>query len=261
MPVRPSSRRTLSATAALLAVAALAPSRALAQLELSTGAGLLVPTRGLLETSVADGTDTTVVTWRHQPAAAASLQLTFWLSGGLAIEAAVLYSQSRLERLTRESDPNAGRVQPPVIGPLDSLFPAGPTLPTAQLLSAVQNATLLIGAARARVRLRLSDGAFLHLLTGLGFMSRGGDAYTDVTDTSDLAFVVGAGLAIDLAPYVALRVDLEDYMTSAGAESLFTPPPDRERAGQPTPRVLYVRDRFQHDLAIALALSMRAAGL
>jgi hypothetical protein len=261
MPVRStSSPRTLAAAATLLALSTVCPPRVSAQIELSTSVGMVVPARTLVEARVAGSTDTTVLVWSHRPAASVGARLMFWLSGRLALEAALFYSESKLERPNPLFNPDAGVAPERLLELRDSLFRFGAQITSRESRSEILHATLLSGTARARVRLRLSDASFLHLMAGLGFLSRGGDAYIDIAETSDLAFVAGAGLAMDIAPHIALRVDLEDYMTSPSVRfphPLLMVRDDRtgRRMG-----VLTERGRFQHYLVIAPAVSIRLTG-
>jgi hypothetical protein len=222
----------------LLVLHTLYPAHASAQIELSTGVGMLVPTGGLFEAAIAQGVlpaDTTLLTLSHRTAASVGARLTFWLSGRAAVEATVLYSESALQ------------------------LPAPVGLENR--LTRTLGATLLSGTARGLVRFPASDATSLHLMAGLGFLSRGGDAYANVEDTTDLAFLAGAGLVMRLAPHIAFRLDLEDYMASPNVR--FSVGPERRRQGNPVrarPKMLYVETRFQHYLVITPAVSIRLSG-
>jgi opacity protein-like surface antigen len=219
------SRRAPAIAAALLVLHTLYPVHASAQIELSTGAGILVPTGDLWEVAVEPGPfspDTTVLSFRHRTAASVGARLTFWLSRRAGVEATVLYSESAVQ-LPRELARGLRR---------EGI-----------------SATLVSGTVRGLVRFPASDATSLHLMAGVGFLSRGGDAYANVEDTNDLAFLAGAGLRLRLAPHIGFRLDVEDYMTSPNAR--FT-----VEAGP----ALYDETRFQHYLAITSAVYIRLSG-
>ncbi len=60
----------------------------------------------------------------------------------------------------------------------------------------------------------------LYLSGGIGYVSRGGDFFTGLDDTSDIAGVVGIGLRYGVGPGWRLRVDVKDYLSSFKNEAL-----------------------------------------
>jgi hypothetical protein len=58
-----------------------------------------------------------------------------------------------------------------------------------------------------------------YLAGGLGYVTRGGDAWEDIDGTGDIGGNLAVGLLFPLGETLNLRVELEDYLSSAGFES------------------------------------------
>jgi hypothetical protein len=239
MPVRSTlPTRTLVVAVTLLGPLGLGPARAAAQIEFSPTVGIFLPAVELMELGTTVGpapTDTSVSRWSHRTAAAVGARLTFWLSGRAAVEASLVYSESGLELVS---------------------VPMGERRSTS-------DATLLAGTVRGLLRFGVSEGTSLHLMAGLGLLSRGGHGYVRFERTTELALLAGAGLVIRLAPHIAVRLDLEDYMSSPGLR-IRSEPAASGPGGVPTVdltvREAHKEIRFQHYLVIAPAVSIRLGG-
>jgi hypothetical protein len=78
-------------------------------------------------------------------------------------------------------------------------------------------ARILLAGARASMALAGAGSSLpIHGSLGLALLSRGGDAYEEVEGTTDLAAVIGVGTRLRLTERWMVRVDLEDYISSAG---------------------------------------------
>lgn len=55
-----------------------------------------------------------------------------------------------------------------------------------------------------------------YLAGGLGYVTRGGDAWEDIDGTGDIGGNLALGLLFPLGEMLDLRVELEDYLSSAG---------------------------------------------
>lgn len=193
---------------ALLTALTSTPSTALAQFEIASYFGSYLPTGAVIEEGADPLGGLTRDRYEHRPAVAYGGRLTFWFSGRLGLEASLLATGSTLSYVS--GDPLNFAGQPATAIDYD-----------ARVL-----------AVTGRVRLRLgSPGTPLapHVLGGLGVIKRSGRAYDghdienlslslagEVEGTSDLVGVIGAGLSIELTRHLRIRLDLEDYISSAG---------------------------------------------
>ncbi len=64
------------------------------------------------------------------------------------------------------------------------------------------------------------EAVALYLSGGVGYISRGGDFFTGLDDTGDIAGVVGIGLRYGVGPGWRLRVDVKDYLSSFKNQAL-----------------------------------------
>ncbi len=233
-------RLTSPIPAGAIAVALLGPVRpalAIAQLELTPTVGLFVPARDLMELATTlrmAPADTFVGRWKHRPAAAVGARLTYWLSDRFGVEASVLYTESQIERIS---------------------------VPLPQSI-AIESATLLAASSRALVRAGVTPVMSLHLMGGVGLVSRRGPAYTSLEGTTELGLSAGAGLVLRLAPHMAFRLDLEDYMSSPNLRLRSSPTP--AQGDVPTIDLGLIEASkkiwFQHYLVIMPAVSIRLGG-
>jgi hypothetical protein len=79
-----------------------------------------------------------------------------------------------------------------------------------------EDASLLLGSINlvyALIRPPL-EPLSIYISGGVGLVSRGGDAFRNLEDTSDIAGVAGLGLKYGVGRGVWIRVDLKDYISS-----------------------------------------------
>jgi hypothetical protein len=216
------------ASAALILAAV--PSMAAAQVELSTYVGLFVPASDVACNTFAMPTfpspivsdsgaleDTVIVHLRQEMSATVGTRLTVWLSERVGVEAVASYAASQLQAKEAE----------------------------------------LVGAtARVLVRFGLpAERSALHVLAGLGFLHRGGDAYERLQGTTEFRFVVGSGLRVRVSRKLTVRVDIEDNLSKPnlgfrerGWISVDRSPPELD-------------NRLQHDIMISPSLVVTLGGL
>ena len=58
-----------------------------------------------------------------------------------------------------------------------------------------------------------------YLAGGLGYLTRGGDAWEDIDGTGDIGGNLALGLLFPLGETLDLRIELEDYISSAGFDT------------------------------------------
>jgi hypothetical protein len=75
------------------------------------------------------------------------------------------------------------------------------------------DATLLFGTARATVYvIPTTSPVWLNLNAGASLVKRGGEAYEDLEDRSDIGGVVGATVGFNLGGFLSFYVAAEDYI-------------------------------------------------
>lgn len=88
------------------------------------------------------------------------------------------------------------------------------------LLAASDAASVFLVSVKALYRFGLAARAVtFHIGGGGAWVSRGGDAYEGTRGTADLGAVANVGASITLGPRLAIRLDAEDYITSARFEA------------------------------------------
>lgn len=206
------------------------PSTSAAQIELATFAGFFTPTAGATKwTIVMERTRLPVVTppegitftisTRHNTSVTVGARLTVWLSRRVGVEAGLACAPSSVELAMTSSED----------------YEASETL----------DAMLLAATARALLRFPLpSDVATLHVTGGLGVLNRSGDGYDGFSGTNELVSVFGFGMNVRISESLAIRLDLEDYVSS--------------------PSLSYadyrIEDHFQHNLVISSSLGVSLSG-
>ncbi len=178
--------------------------------ELTPYAGVFIPVGNLLEAGFLFP-----VTGGHVAGLALGGRATAWLAGPIGIEGTLNYAFSDVEE-----------------GIVD-VFGSG-------------DAYVWAGSARLALRIgSLSAPVSLVLSAGLGYVSRGGDAYEDVEDEGDLAYAGGLGLRIDLPGRLAIRLDVDDYLYNYDATQ-------QTDIGE-----ISIDSQFQADFVIAVGLSIQ----
>jgi len=204
------------------------PSTSAAQTELATFGGFFTPTADVAEWTIvmertrpppAPSLITITRRIRHNTAVTVGARLTVWLSRWVGVEAALACAPSSVElSVTSSEDYEA---------------------------SEILDAMLLAATGRALLRFPLpSDVATLHVAGGLGVLNRSGDGYEGFSRTNELVAVLGLGMNVRISESLAIRVDLEDYLSS--------------------PSLAYgdsqVENHFQHSLVIACSLAVSLSG-
>ena len=222
-------------------LAAGSPAYAQPQIELAPYAGLFAPfgdpftftTPERVFDPVIGGEPDTMPEERdiasHEPALAVGARLTVWLSRRFGLQASLLYTESRLTRRTeREGE----------------LFGFPPTSTTSELVSVTARGVFRLGTPDAPISFRLFSGA--------GILTRGGRAYTNLESTSDPSVVAGGGLRVEVAPGVALLVEVEDQVSWAS----FDLPGSRPQGDAGLLATLDEDTRIQNHLVISQAVSI-----
>lgn len=154
-----------------------------------------------------------------QPGLAVGARATLWLIGPLGVEGTVGYALHEVRRS----------------------FDADTTSRSAHAWLSSGRAVLGFGAQGAPI-------AF-HLVGGLSFVARGGDAYRGVRKKENLGGVVGAGADFDLSGTLGLSVDVENYFYEL-----------RVRVRDPLLGDLNLTQQFQSDLVLTAGLSITLGG-
>jgi len=193
------------------------------QLEATPQVGLYLPLATLVE--VVDPGSGVGVTFEQQTALALGGRVGYWLSARVALEGTVMFVP--------------GDIKLTILG-------AGTPPPT----QAEGSRVLSLGA---RVRYQWPVGRVaVHLLGGVAAVSRYGNFWDlleqsglQVTGRTDVAGVVGAGIAVPVCSGFEFRVEVEDYLHSAKftiADGV-NPPENTD-------------SRMQHDILLAVGLAI-----
>lgn len=95
------------------------------------------------------------------------------------------------------------------------------------------------------------DPVAVFVSAGVGLVARGGDAFTDVDESTDLAGVFGLGLRYGIAPGVRIRGDVKDYISSFEWKEVTVPLKERG---------LDVGATLQQDILVTLAVEFVLGG-
>lgn len=165
----------------------------------------------------------------HAPALSFGARLRVWLNAHFGLEAALAHTQSRVQ---------AHEVASP------SVFLQSEQSVGAQVTAYTVRAAWRSGPALSPVSFQLT--------AGLGALSRGGDAYARLEKTTDLAVVAGTGIRLRVSDLVALRRDLEDYVSTAELRRravIHNPGSQGNPTGPPTlVEIVDLDGGMQHDL-------------
>lgn len=225
MPTTPASPPSPGRAPSLMVVLGLlltSPGISAAQVELSVGGGLYVPTTTVGKLDRGTEPSVTRLSWCHETAAHLGGRLTVWVTHQFGVETAVSYSSSNVKR----KEDHGSYV----------------------LTLGEEDAAVLAATGRAVWRFGGRSGLpALHLLVGLGIITRSGNAYEEFAGMTDPTAVVGSGLRVSIGPNLLLRFDVEDYIYPAEIKIL----------GQPTVRgraETSLGSHVQNDLAISQTL-------
>lgn len=186
-------------------------------IEVSPYFGLFIPTTSIAESADPIGSGNLVA--KHDVAGFFGVRAVMWLGSYWGVECAAGFSPGRLIRQSRFSASS-----PP-------------------FTQSSEDASLLTLTARAVWRVVSGERTTLHLLAGPGLVSRGGTAYQIVDNTTALALALGVGLSTRVGSRVAIRWDVEDYVSRAE---------------------LGWRDvgaQTQHDVVLSQSVAIRVGGL
>ncbi len=155
-------------------------SPALAQLpgigiDLTAYGGVFVPLNDIVE-------DEVIGTGKHESALAVGGRLTLGLPGPLGVEGAFNYVLSDVEE-------------------------EGAGTESAHVWAVSGRAVFEFGLPAAPLTFFVNGG--------IAYIDRGGDAYEDVEDKSNVGGVAGVGVKVGLPGLLAIRLDVEDYIYSA----------------------------------------------
>jgi hypothetical protein len=124
---------------------------------------------------------------------------------------------------------------------------SGVTAKAAGFGSADTSANIVTGSARLLVGLGPPAlNTSFYLSGGLGLVAHGGDAYTGTSGTTRVGAVAGVGARFKVAPSLAVRAELEDYLFSAQFSAT-------SGGGQ-------TNSKFQNDLVLSLGLAIPLGG-
>lgn len=88
------------------------------------------------------------------------------------------------------------------------------------LLAASDDASVFLASVKVLYRFGLPTGiASFHIGGGGALVARGGAAYEGTQGTSDFGGIANVGASFTLGPMIAIRLDAEDYITSAKFEA------------------------------------------
>ncbi len=124
---------------------------------------------------------------------------------------------------------------------------SGVSITAAGFGSADTSANILTGSARLLIGLgpRALNTLF-YLSGGLGLVAHGGAAYTGASGTTRVGAIAGVGARLKVAPSLAVRAELEDYLYSAQFSA-------SSGGGQ-------TNSKFQNDLVLSLGLAIPLGG-
>ncbi len=173
----------------------LAPAQDAGRIVVTPYVGAYVPTANLTRATFTEGSLTATADVKQQTAAAASMNVSFWLDERFALEGGVAYASSKMKSTV-----------------------------TASFAPAQVNtnyANVWLGSAKLMMRLLPSTSSFnVRLGVGPAIISRGGSAYASdasggLSGLTDLGGVASLCTRIPLGSVAALRVRAEDYLYSA----------------------------------------------
>ncbi len=180
--------------AALLALFA-GPASAQQQIMVDIGGfgGLFLPVTDILELDPALIAPFTEAQAKHKPAVMFGGNVTVWVTDVFGIEGGFAYALSDGEITADGQDV----CDDPDLGPCD--------------------ANVYMGSVKGLYRFLPQPGGIIaiHLGAGVALIGRGGDVWEGVDGKTDIGGVVNVGATFDVAPQVAIRLDVQDYVYSA----------------------------------------------
>lgn len=166
------------------------------QVELSPYVGAVVPFSNVLEEEDPTLGSTEL---KHKVGIALGGRVTLWTPGSLGFEGQFAYALSNVKLTVDGTE--------------------------VEDCGEACDASIVFGAAKVMFRFAPpAGGASFHIGGGPAVISRSGNAYEGAEGTTDIGGVVNLGVSFKVGPVVSVRVDAEDYLSSAkfgaeGAES------------------------------------------
>lgn len=188
--------RKVFGVAALLALFA-GPASAQQQIMVDIGGfgGLFLPVTDVIEFSpeLLAEIGASEATAKHKAAVMFGGNVTVWVTDVFGIEGAFAYALSDGELTADGQDV----CDDPDIGPCD--------------------ANVYMGSVKGMYRFLPQPGGIIaiHLGAGVALIGRGGDLWDGVDGKTDIGGVVNVGATFDVAPQVAIRLDVQDYIYPA----------------------------------------------
>ena len=192
--------------------------------------GVYVPTNDIAAVAVSEGGSSLRSSIKHQTALVSGLNVSYWLSNHLGVEAGGAYTKSGI---------NASATLDDGTGPIAA--------------TGSQYAHVWLGSAKLMVQW-MSQTSNLNFRLGLGpaIVSRAGAAYASdaeskITGKTDVGGVVSLCSRLPVSNLIAIRLRAEDYMYKGklGYESTTTPSDN-----------FTFDSRFQHDLVFTAGLQL-----
>jgi len=218
----------------VLAVAATAPAAAQGRVEFAPFVGIYVPAAHVVDISAfcPGGPCGEALTQKVAPVFGA--RVTAWVRERVALDLSVGYLRTGVTRHGLLAEiPEGVRVGP-----------------TATDTSGTANITT--GSARVLIGLTpRSYRASLYVAAGLAFVAHGGEAYSHVVGNTGWGPVIGAVGRWQVAPALALRAEVDDYVYTFSGTAVTSPPTYSLGvvAGN-------YSSRLQHDFVLSLGLSV-----
>ena len=216
-----------------LAVAA-APSAAQGRVEVTPFAGVYVPAAHVIDISAFCPGGPCGEVLKQEIAPLFGARVTAWVHERLALDLSFTYSRTGVTRH----------------GLLAEISPSVMVGPTATDISGTAN--IRTGSARVLIGLTpRSERASFYVAAGLAFVAHGGEAYSRVIGNTGWGPVIGAVGRWQLAPPLALRVEVADYVYKFSGTAVTSPPAYSLGvvAGD-------YSSSLQHDLVLSLGLSV-----
>jgi opacity protein-like surface antigen len=206
----------LPALAAVASVTLFLPAAGVAQpaprVELTPYVGAFWPTRLLAREDFDVGG---AREWKHEIAIATGARVNWWFSRRWGIEGSFAYAPSAL----------------------NFSFGFDPWTPA--------EAAIVAGTLRGLVRFPVGSATTLHAGSGVGVLHRGGEGYELLGTMTDLSLVGAAGIRVSVSSALALRVDVEDYLSWVDGRT--------DRSGE-------LDTRLQNDIVFSQGLAIALGG-
>ena len=211
-----------------------APCAAQGSVEFASFAGVYVPASNVIDVSAQCPGGPCGEMVRQHVAPVFGARVTAWGRKRVALDLSLGYSRSAVTRHGLLAEVPSGML----VGPTST--------------DATGTADIVTGSARVLLSLTpRTDRASCYVAAGLALVTHRGAAYSNVVGNTGWGPVVGAAGRFRLAPALALRAELDDYVYSLSGTAATRPPAYSLGvvAGN-------YRSPLQHDLVLSLGLSV-----